>query len=221
MLVKVTMGATSVAPSEFMQQTQEVLNRLEAERKLGSDGLTHPETYIRAFAIDRFANHRESASDPIAKLIEGTLDMSTLDLLQQQFVSHATRQLLHRIFKLKAMRSELMLSHARLYFEDFSLSEIDTESSCLELTSLIEDHQKKEAVSSYFAYVLLDFATADRSLDEFPLANSMQVAEELGIKDVFITIARKELKLRKNQIEQCDRDKEAMLQNAESIPSQP
>ncbi len=220
MLVKLTMGATAVDSVEFLRQSQEILDRLEVEKKLGSDEATHPETYIRAFAVNRLANLAPAFDDSLTILIEGAIDMGSLDLLQQRIISRATRQLLRRTFRHHAMHSDLMMSHAKLYFEDFALAELKRDETCNELLSLIGNQQSKDAVASYLAYILLDFATADRSLEELPLANSLQIAEELGIKEVFVSIARKELKLRKNQIDQCDRSKDEIIRNSTSTPSQ-
>lgn len=219
MLVKVTMGAASVDAVEFLQQAQEVLDRLELDKKLGSEMSTHPETYIRAHAIDRFSKQEPALSDLLARLVEGTIDLGSLDLMQQQLVSRATRQLLRRIFHAPAMRTDLMLSHARLYFEDFAWLELENSMLSKELSSLNDNQRSQDSMSTYFAYVLLDFATADRNLDEFPLANSLQVAEELGIKAAFTSIAKKELKLRKKQIEQCDRSKNEIIRLANSTAS--
>ncbi|PTE81741.1 hypothetical protein BUY79_13075, partial [Staphylococcus equorum] len=69
------------------------------------------------------------------------------------------------------------------------------------------------SVITYFCYVLLDFATSDRELEELPLANVLHVAETLGIKEALIPLARKELKLRKNQIDQWDQTKLKILES--------
>jgi len=71
-----------------------------------------------------------------------------------------------------------------------------------------------DSLDNYFCYVLLDFATADRDLDDAPLASVLGVAEKWNIKDALIPLIRKEMKLRKNQVELCDRTKADILASA-------
>ena len=70
----------------------------------------------------------------------------------------------------------------------------------------------------YYGYVLLDFVTADRDLEEFPLAAALALAEKLALKDRFIEIAKRELRLRKKQLETIDQDKENLLSQADEGP---
>ena len=139
--------------------------------------------------------------------------MATLDLLQQRTVSTATRQLLRRVLQIAPVQSDLMLSHARLYFEDFSRDECIAPDDKA-LRDLLAQDQQADSLTNYFCYVLMDFASADRELEELPLANALQIAESLGFKETFMPMARKELKLRKNQIDQWDRTKLQILEAA-------
>ena len=63
-------------------------------------------------------------------------------------------------------------------------------------------------MQDYYGYILLDFVTADRDLEELPLAAALVLAEKLGLKDRFTEIAKRELRLRKKQLETIDQDKE-------------
>ncbi len=213
MLVKVTMGATAVQASDFLVQAHEILNRTDAKQGDGSAGTTHPEAYIRACALELYAKKDPKLDQELARWIEGPTDMATLDLLQQRTVSTATRQLLRRVLQIAPVQSDLMLSHARLYFEDFSRDEC-TNADDKALRDLLAQEQKVDSLTNYFCYVLLDFASADRELEELPLANALQIAESLGFKETFMPMARKELKLRKNQIDQWDRTKLQILEAA-------
>jgi hypothetical protein len=104
-----------------------------------------------------------------------------------------------------------MLSHARLYFEDFTREECTATVGENLLQKLMSEKLSTEALVNYFCYVLLDFATADRDLDEVPLASVLCVAEKWKIKDALLPLVRKEMKLRKNQVELCDKTKESIL----------
>jgi hypothetical protein len=70
-------------------------------------------------------------------------------------------------------------------------------------------------MQDYYCYVLLDFVAADRELEELPLAAALALSEKLGLKDRFAEIARKELRLRKNQFETIDQDKDRLLAQAD------
>ena len=67
---------------------------------------------------------------------------------------------------------------------------------------------------AYYCYVLLDFATADRDLEEMPLAAVLTLAERLELKDRFAEIARKEMRITKKQFDKVDREKESLLKKA-------
>jgi len=67
----------------------------------------------------------------------------------------------------------------------------------------------------------LDFVTADRDLEELPLALALVQAEKLGLKDRFTEIAKRELRLRKKQLETIDQDKEKLVAKANEDPVSP
>ena len=58
----------------------------------------------------------------------------------------------------------------------------------------------------YFCYILLDFASADRDLEEAPLAAALLLSDELGLGERFRQLAAKELNLRKKQIQTLETD---------------
>ena len=212
MLVKVTLGASTVVAADFIVQAKEILRRFDTNIESSSDGLTHPEAYIRACAIELYHQKSRDHESEIAKWIEGAMDMATLDLLQQREVSVATRQLIRQILRFSHIQSDLMLSHARLYFEDFSWQEcLNTDND--KLTNLLAHRPNTNSLNSYFCFVLLDFATADRELEELPLANALLIAEKHGLKEYLIPMARKEMKLRKNQIDEWDQTKHQILES--------
>lgn len=205
-LIKMETGVTNVAPEEFLAQAHEILSRSPE----ASQAITHPEPYIRAAALDM--SHRQDASlqEKLASAIEGPADTAQLDLLRQKELSKLTRALLSHALTPGAMRSDLMLSHAKLFFDDFHSKECGPAApSQIALTQ--HSPWNTDSVTNYLCYVLLDVATADRNLDELPIASVLDTAETWGFKEQLIPMLRKELKLRKNQIEQCDREKAKIL----------
>ena len=70
-------------------------------------------------------------------------------------------------------------------------------------------------MQDYYCYVLLDFVTTDRDLDEAPLAAAFRLTERLDLMKRFEEIVRKELGLRKKQLEKIRRDAEQIVVRAE------
>ena len=60
-----------------------------------------------------------------------------------------------------------------------------------------------------------DEPDSDLKSDEPSLAAALLVAEEVGVKDRFVELARQELRLRKNQLEKLDDKKAAIVQEAD------
>jgi hypothetical protein len=144
-------------------------------------------------------------------MLEGRPALNNLDLLAQRKVAGLTRRLLDVLLGRRWMQTEPVLAHARLFFEGYVPPE-----DLLEDPALVEDlRADDEPMQDYYGYVLLDFVTADRDLEELPLAAALLLAEKLGLKDRFSEIAKRELRLRKKQLETIDRDKEELLAKAE------
>jgi hypothetical protein len=106
------------------------------------------------------------------------------------------------------MQTEAVLAHARLFFEDYQPSAAD-------LSALADALRTEDAgLRDYYCFVLLDFVTVDRDLEDLPLAAALALSESLGLKQPFLQAVRKELRLRVRQLEQIDKEKEQTLAGA-------
>jgi hypothetical protein len=207
LLVKITTGIDEIDAASYVRQAEEVLSRPGAK----AAELTHPEAFIRARALTLWHDQDENADGKIAEMIEGPLAFDELDVLGQQKVSKLTSRLIDRLLSDDWMRTDLLLAHARLYFPEYA----PTASSKAD-GRLADDLSTDDAsLQKYLSYVLLDFATADRDLEEAPLAIALLLSEESGLKDAFLEIAKKELKLTKKQLDRLDREKQALIGSAE------
>ena len=111
-------------------------------------------------------------SGKIQEMIEGQPALADLDLLAQQRIEGLTRRLLDVILAPHWMHSEAVLAHARLFFDDYQAA--DAESAARTSASLAEDlSTDDEPLQDYYCYVLLDFVTSDRDLEELPLAAAL------------------------------------------------
>lgn len=199
MLVKIHTELEEVSPQSYVQQAEEIA-LADAD---GTDQPTHPEAFIRTRAIKLWSDQVVDAEDQIARMVEGSPSLDDLDLLGQRRVADATRILIDQFLATTAMRTDKVLAHAKLFFDDFQPSK--EPSSLAKLQDEISSAGK--LLRDYYCYVLLDFVTADRELEELPLAAALLLSEELGIKEPFSEIARRELRLRKRQFEKIDEHK--------------
>jgi hypothetical protein len=206
-LVKVETGLADVSASSYVRQAEEIFSKENPQ----TDGVTHPECYIRARAIHLWESDPSTADPQIARMIEGHAVLERLDLLRQVQVSQTTTQLIAELLRPKWFQTDAVLAHARLYDESFSPVERASE------VDLISDIQASDNnLSDYYCYVLMDFVTSDRQLEELPLAAALTLAEKLGLKTRFGEIAIKELRLRKKQFSKIDEAKEKLLAVAEA-----
>ena len=190
-LVKIETGTTDVSADSYLRQTEEIFSKGHPR----SEGVTHPETFIRAKALKVWAEQPGLAAEEIVRVIEGPPSLDELDLLGRQRLSGLTRRLIAAFLRPEWLRTESVLAHARLFFDDFKWEPV-------EIARLAADLKIGDAkMTDYYGYVLLDFAVADRDLEEAPLAAALLLSDDLGLGDRFRQLAAKELNLRKKPLE--------------------
>jgi Zn-dependent protease with chaperone function len=205
-LVKLATGLDEVNAESYIRQAEEVYSR-EATK---TAGLTHPEAFIRARAVKLWHERDDQAAEKISQMIEGALALDELDLLGQQKVSGLTRRLIDELLTPGWLRTDLTLAHARLFFPEYAPPTNGHRDERL----LGDLRTNDKPLQDYYCYVLLDFATADRELEEAPLASALGLIEKIGLKERFLEIAKKELRLTKKQLDRIDREKESMVELA-------
>lgn len=207
MLVKVQTGVQEVNPVSYLGQADEIFARGSAS----TAGTTHPEAFIRARSVRLWAENLDDVDQQVAQMIEGQPGIDEIDLLEGIKVTSATRRLIDALLCHKWFQTDVVLGHARLYFEDYVPPPAELKDDQLAQHVRIEPASLRD----YFCFVLLDFVSADRELDEAPLAAALILAEQLQIKPRFIELARQELRLRKNQLEKIDQDKTNIVDGAD------
>ena len=204
-LVKAQTGLTEVSADSYLRQAAEIF----AKGPVRTSQLTHPEIFIRARALQLWAEQGAAAETEIAAMIEGPPSIAPLDLLAQRRVREWTRQCIAALLAPSWFRSDAVLAHARRFFADFepaTSSDVDA----LKETLAAADPSLHE----YFCYLLLDFVTVDRDLGEAPLAAALTMARKVGIDDRFRSLAQKELGLTKKALARIDADAERILDEA-------
>lgn len=212
-LVKMVTGVDDVHAESYLKQAKEI----ETRGELGSEGITHPELYIRALAVDRWDSAKEEEQKSVAsKRIEtyliGNLTI-TFDLLGQQKVADWTRQLIELLLAPDWMKTDLNLAHAKAFFEDFEAPNSEpAESELFEALGKIDDDQLRQ----YFVYVLLDFSAADRDLEFAPIALALGIAINCGWQETYASAVRKEMRLRKKQMTEIEKTRKQIIEDAVS-----
>lgn len=187
-LIKVQTGLADAQAEAYLRQSDEIFSQHDVK----AEELTHPESFIRARALQLWATEHEGAEAEIARMVEGPLDLGRLTLMGQKRLSGITRKLLARYLHAPWLRSEARLAHARLFFADLD-PEQESESNGLQA----QLGSATESTRQYLCYVLLDLVTVDRQDDDAPLAAALRVAEEFDAGDLFLKIAAEELELSK------------------------
>jgi Zn-dependent protease with chaperone function len=200
-LVKVGTGLAQVSAADYLAQAREVIAKLVAEN--GDRGETHPENAVRAVALELWNARGEAADDEIAAMIEGVAAIEALDLVEQREVSALTRRLLDHVLAPPWMRTDATLAHARRFFADYEW----TAPAALAMPHATSLHE-------YFAYILLDFAVVDATMSEVALARALVVAGELGLREPFAGLARKELKSTAGALAQLEQRAHALFEAA-------
>jgi hypothetical protein len=188
-LVKVHTGLTEVDPAAYMRQAKEIL----AKKNVSAQGLTHPETFVRARAISLWHELGEAAETEIAAIVQGPISIDALDILDQHALTSVTRAVIEGLLSPTWFRSDAVMSHARSFFPD---EEVTPAPSRVEITAF------DKSVHEYLAYVLLDFAVVDESLGEAALAHTLLQAESMGVAEPFDRLVRDELKMTKRAVDE-------------------
>jgi len=209
MLVKIETGLARVNAEKYVRQAEEIFNRSEVK----TEGLTHPECFVRTRALRLWQEQGSHADEEIARMITGKPALGSLDLITRVRIAETTRRLIRRFLAPRWMRSEINLAQARTYFPDFSLADSQLDTS----PSSIPDGDQQ--LRDYWCYVLLDFATADRDLEFAPLALAIELARKLGLSERFEAIAVKEMGLRKKQFAKITREAGKLMASADLTAS--
>ena len=212
MLIKIATNLEQVDPVNYLQQAHEVREKGE----LHSEGVTHPETFIRALAIEGWnqasgKRQESAANDLIQEMIQGDMDFD-LDLLGQQKLVAITRRLIDVFLTPSWMRTDLTLAHAKAFFDDYQPPPTNHHDEGLFQDANFADEEMKR----YLVFIMLDFVAADRDMEHAPIAMALTLAEKLNVKSVFIEIARKELRLRKKQLTEIDEFKTKIIETENS-----
>ena len=205
-LVKIQTGLSQVSAASYLKQADEIF----ANGNVATEGVSHPEAFIRARALALWQEKRSDSTEHINAMIEGTATLEELDLIGQKRLTAATRRLLECLLRPKWFQTPATLGHAKLFFDDFRPA--GNYDPSLSDALKFSDTKLRE----YLCYVLLDFAKADPELDEMPLAAALELSRQLELDAQFEKLAAKELKMRVRDVRRIKEQAVEMLAKAEA-----
>jgi len=189
-----------------LKQAEEIF----AKENVSTEGLSHPEAFIRARALVLWQEQRENAAAQIRGMIEGAAALDELDLIGQQRLAAATRRLMECLLRPKWFQTPATLGHAKLYFADFQPAAADDP----DLGDALKFNDAR--VREYLCYVLLDFTKADPDLDDTPLAAALELSRRLELDAHFEKLAAKELKMKVRDVRKIKEQAAELLTQAEA-----
>ena len=203
-LVKIETGLAQVSAPAYLKQAEEIF----AKGNVATEGVSHPEAFIRARALALWHDQQDGATERIGEMIEGAAALEELDLIGQARLVSATRRLIEALLRPKWIQTPAVLGHAKLFFDNF-----EPGNGSMALDGLkFNDARLRE----YLCYVLLDFATADPELDQLPLAAALELSRQLDLEAQFEKVTAKELKMRVRDVRKIKDQAAEMLAKAEA-----
>jgi Zn-dependent protease with chaperone function len=163
-LIKTTTGICRVSAESYLKQADEIF----AKASPATEGISHPEPYVRARALRLWAEQGDAAHGEVERMIEGGLNLNRLDLLGQARAADLTRLFLQSLLSPRSYQTEMALAHAKRFFADFIIQpELKNEAF---LKSELD--RGDSSLRDYFCYLMLDFATVDRDLGDVGMSAS-------------------------------------------------
>lgn len=190
MLVKVMTGLSSVDPAAYLRQAFE----LEASTAK-SAGHSHPESFLRARALELWWQGTDTVEDWIAQRLHGPVSIEVLDLLRQRALTQTTRAFLGHFIAPDGDPDNPVLTQVRRYFPEFAsgTEKVDFDS--------IGPEKIDEATRDYFIALMFDCAMADPELTDGMMITVAHVAQAMGAEEQLKAALKRDLKWTKSRID--------------------
>ncbi len=208
-LVKVQTGLSKVNAAAYVTQADEVL----AKDAGGSEGQTHPESFLRAKALATFAEAGAQGDAALRALLEGPAELDRLDLLRRAELTELVRGLLDLALAPAWMQTDATVGHARLMFDDYAVPDV-AGVTLADLAASLTPYA--ETARQVLSWVLVDLVALEPDLAPLPLAHGLTLAEGLGLKAALVQAVNKELRVTKKAIAQVERDAAELLAAAQA-----
>lgn len=209
-LVKLDTGVKDISADAYLAQAAELLSKHTSE----SEGITHPEMYLRVHALASWQADPTSTDTVMRPLIEGPLQLKSLDLLRQEQLAHFTEQFLRDFLQPVWLQTRVMQGYLRRLFPEFAWHR-DPADDLRDTGLTLADVRSDPDLERYVCYLLLDCVTADPDLEDAPLAAAFLFADQHDLNDVFEPMAQKELRLGKRHFRRIRNEAQEIAAAAE------
>jgi Peptidase family M48 len=190
-LIKMHTGLRQVDAASYLRQAEEVFARAHT----ATEGLSHPEAFIRARAVMLWTERAPAVDAEIARMIQGETSLDQLDLLGQRRLTDFTKRWIQLFLRPAWFRTDAVRGQAKLFFADFDFATEGHRDDPL----LDQLRGAGTSIRDYFCYLLLDFSAVDADLELEPLKVAFALTSELGWDERFETLVVKELKIKKRE----------------------
>ncbi|MET0636624.1 MAG: M48 family metalloprotease [Chitinophagaceae bacterium] len=191
-LVKIATGLQTVNPDSYIKQAEEIF---ATDVNTRTSGVSHPENFIRARAISLWHLKGVEAENEIRRMIEGNTGLDELDLFKQREITNLTRIVIQLLVHPTWMQTSHTLLLAKQYFPDFKTGERPDINALAGKIELLHPN-----LQEYLSYILFDFTTCDKELEDVPLGLAFSLADQLKLARAFDTVIKKEKKLTDKKI---------------------
>jgi hypothetical protein len=188
MLVKVMTGLSSVDPAAYLRQAGE----LEASKTI-SAGQSHPESFLRARALELWWQRLDTIEDWIAQRLHGPLSIEALDLLRQRELTRTTRDFLGHFIAPDCDPEDPVLTQVRRYFPEFTPG-----NDRFDFGS-IGPEKIDDPTRDYFIALMFDCAMADPELTDELMVTVANTAQSMGAEAQLKTALKRDLKWTKSR----------------------
>lgn len=212
-LVKMHTGLAQVDAASYVRQADEVF----AKSKVRTDGLSHPEAFIRARAATLWAQNAPDLDAEIVRMIEGETSLDKLDLVGQSRMTSLTQRWLRLFLRPAWFRTDAVRGHVKLFFPEFDFAAEGHSDDAL-LDAL---RTGDASMRDYFCYLLLDFAAVDSDLEHEPLRAAFALTSALGWDERLESLTVKEMKVKKREAQRLRAEARATTETeASADPAQ-
>lgn len=176
-LVKMTTGLRTVDPTSYLRQAAEV------DFTKPSAGVTHPETVLRAWALQEWVERPDTADGVVASALTSQLDLSTIDVVGQDELAAITRDVVAAVLATDGLRGEDAVELAGQYGVELPVAPVTPPDLGARGLSV--------ETTRYLAAVLVDFATADPDAGVEAQALALALGDRMGLgKETEKTVVR-------------------------------
>lgn len=194
-LVKIKTGIGTVDASAYLRQAAEI----EANEAGASAAYSHPETFIRARALELWWDHAPDLDPWIDTRLHGPLALERLDLPGQLRLQALTRGFLAHYLAGTPLASAAVLAQVRMMFPDWSGDEPAAELEAFDAEAA------DDSVRGYLNALMIDLALADPDQQEAALLRAGQVATALGSFDALQLNLRRDAGFGKRDLDRYTR----------------